>query len=92
MIRSECGDGREAVALYPALRPDWVLMDIEMAHLNGILATRSIRADFPTARIVIVTNYNDATMREAAARAGASGYVLKENLLELRQYLQRVGH
>jgi DNA-binding NarL/FixJ family response regulator len=89
---SECGDGEQAVALYPTLRPDWVLMDIEMAHVNGIVATRSIKADFPMARIVIVTNYNDATMREAATQAGASGYVLKENLLELRHYLQQTGH
>jgi CheY-like chemotaxis protein len=85
---SECGDGEEAVALYPALRPDWVLMDIEMARLNGIVATRSIKSDFPMARIVIVTNYNDAIMREAAEQAGASGYVLKENLPEVRQFLQ----
>lgn len=85
---SECGDGAEAVALYPALQPDWVLMDIEMQHLNGLAATRQIKADFPAARIVIVTNYNDATLREAAAQAGASGYVLKENLPEVRQLLQ----
>jgi len=85
---SECGDGDEAVAMYTELQPDWVVMDIEMARMNGIAATRWIKADFPAARIVIVTNYNDATMRQAAAEAGASGYVLKENLLELRQLLQ----
>lgn len=85
---SECGDGQEAVALYPALRPDWVLMDIEMVGLNGIAATRQIRAAYPTARILIVTNYNDAMLREAAHQAGASGYVLKENLLAMRLLLQ----
>ena len=84
---SECGDGIEAVALYPALQPDWVLMDIEMARLNGIAATRQIRADYPTARVLIVTNYSDASFREAAEQAGASGYVLKENLFELRRFL-----
>lgn len=85
---SECSDGAEAVALYAQFLPDWVLMDIEMAQLNGLEATCQIRADFPTARIVMVTNYNDATLRQAAAQAGACGYVLKENLLELPRLLQ----
>lgn len=86
----ECGDGAEAEARYAELQPDWVLMDIEMPHVNGIAATRRIKAAFPAARIVIVTNYDDAALRRAAAQAGACGYVLKENLLELRQLLQPV--
>jgi DNA-binding NarL/FixJ family response regulator len=69
----ECGDGAEALAMYSELRPDWVLMDIEMKQTNGIVATRQIKADFPTARIVMVTNYDDATLREAARAAGACG-------------------
>ncbi|MGH9845623.1 MAG: response regulator transcription factor [Blastocatellia bacterium] len=84
----ECGDGVEAEALYAELLPDWVLMDIEMPRVNGIAATRRIKAAFPEARIVIVTNYDDAALRAAALAAGACGYVLKENLLELRQLLR----
>lgn len=85
----ECSDGVEAVALYAELQPDWVLMDIEMPRLNGLAATRRIKADFPEARIVIVTNYDDATLRRAAEQAGACGYALKENLIDLRRLLQR---
>ncbi|MBA2736533.1 MAG: response regulator transcription factor [Pyrinomonadaceae bacterium] len=81
----ECGDGAEAVALYAEQLPDWVLMDIELGAVNGIAATRQIKNNFPEARVVMVTNYNDHEMREAATRAGACGYVLKENLLELRR-------
>lgn len=84
----ECADDIEALALYAELQPDWVLMDIELAQGNGITATRGIKANFPTARILIVTNYNDAMLRAAAVQAGACGYVLKENLLEVRRLLQ----
>ena len=83
----ECGDGVEAEARYAELQPDWVLMDIEMPHLDGITATRRIKAAFPAARILIVTNYNDAALRATALAAGACGYVLKENLLTLKDIL-----
>jgi len=88
----ECADATEALALYAQLQPDWVLMDIELAEGNGITATRWIKADFPAARILIVTNYNDAMLRTVAAQAGACGYVLKENLLEVRRLMQSSLH
>lgn len=87
---SECGDGAQAVAAYAALLPDWVLMDIELGAVNGIAATREIKNKYPAAKVVMVTNYNDREMREAAAAAGACGYVLKENLLELRGRLEAI--
>jgi len=83
----ECNDGAQAVEMYGRHRPDWVLMDIEMKGLDGLEATSQIRAADPDARIVIVTNYDDIALREAAAKAGACGYVLKDNLLELRALL-----
>jgi CheY-like chemotaxis protein len=84
----ECSDGPEAVAIYEARRPDWVLMDVEMKGMDGITATRQIRQRFPDARIIMVTQYDDATTYAAARQSGAYGYVLKENLFELRQLLQ----
>ena len=86
---SECSDGAEAVAAYPTEQPDWVLMDVRMPRLNGIQATCQIRAAFPTARIIIVTSFDEPGLRETAQQAGACGYVLKENLLELRAWFQR---
>ena len=83
----ECADGGEALALYAAKRPDWVLMDIEMKRVDGISATRLIVGQFPEARILVVTNYDDAELREAAHLAGARAYVVKENLLDLRRIL-----
>jgi CheY-like chemotaxis protein len=85
----ECGDGSEALEAYRAYQPDWVLMDIEMKKLDGISATRQIKADFPDARIIIVTEYDQPDWRDEAKRAGACDYVLKESLVQLRGILQR---
>ncbi|MGH9838430.1 MAG: response regulator [Blastocatellia bacterium] len=84
---TECSDGVQALDAYRQHHPDWVLMDIKMKEMDGLAATRQIKAAFPQARIVIVTGYDDARLREAARSAGACAYVHKENLLELRQIL-----
>lgn len=88
---TECDNGAEVCACYAAHRPDWVLMDIELPGQDGITATRQLLAAQPMARIVIVTTYDDADLRQAAAAAGACGYVLKNNLLDLRQLLKTRG-
>jgi CheY-like chemotaxis protein len=88
---TECADGEEAVAAYAARqfnRDDRVLMDLQMPGIGGLEATRRIRAAFPDANVIIVTQYNDPHWRSAATQAGACGYVLKENLLELRWTLE----
>ena len=79
----ECADGETAVELYGRLHPDWVLMDVKMGGMDGIAATQAIRKSDPAARIIIVTEHRDEHYRSAATAAGASGFVLKENLLEL---------
>lgn len=86
----ECEDGACAVAAYRAQRPDVVLMDIRMPDLDGIAATRQIRIFDPTAKIVIVTDYDDGQLREASAAAGASDYTLKDNLPDLVALLERL--
>ena len=88
----ECTDGDEVVAAYTAQQfggGDWVLMDMEMPRVGGLEATRRLRAAFPDARIMFVTQHDDPHWRNAALQAGACGYVLKTNLLELRQRLQQ---
>ena len=79
----ECQDGETAIGLYDELHPDWVLMDIRMGGMDGIAATRAIRQTNPDARVIIVTDHGDPQSPPAAMAAGASGFVLKENLLEL---------
>lgn len=84
----ECADGLEAVAVYPSVSPDVVLMDIAMPRLDGIGALARIRADDPTARIVIVSEYDDAELHQVAAAAGAAGYVTKDDLARVLDVLE----
>jgi len=79
----ECSDGSDALAAFGRYRPDWVLMDIKMRDVDGFAATRRIKAAFPAARIVMVTSYDEQSLRDEARRVGAYGYVLKENLQDL---------
>lgn len=79
----ECQDGQEAVDQYPQARPDLVLMDLAMARLDGLRATARIKARFPGARIVILTEHDDPSFRIAAQQAGAFGFIPKGNLLDL---------
>ncbi len=83
----ECEDGIDALACYEQFLPDWVLMDWEMKQMNGLNATKQIISKFPEAKIVFVTQHDDRDLREAAAEAGVCGFVLKENLAELRRLL-----
>lgn len=84
----ECADGNEATAAYAQYQPDFVLMDISMPRVDGITATRQILQASPSARILIITNFDHAEFRQAAQAAGASGYVLKDDLWHLRQWLE----
>ena len=71
------GDGLEAVAKVEMLRPDMIVMDVQMAGCDGIEATRLIKRDFPEIEIVMLSVSEDDEHLFAAIRAGASGYLLK---------------
>lgn len=86
----ECSDGADVQCAYAEHKPDIVLMDVRMQRMDGLAATRALRRSDPDAKIVIVTDYDDDDVRRAASEAGASGYVLKQNLTELAQLVRSV--
>jgi CheY-like chemotaxis protein len=85
----EAADGGEAITVFAAERPEWVLMDLRMRPVDGLHATAEIKARFPETRVIIVSEFDDTQLRAKALRAGACAYVLKENLHELTGILRR---
>ena len=76
-VVGEAGDGEEAVKLTSQLKPDVVVMDIRMPKLNGIEATKQIKAKLPNTAILILTAYDSDQYIFALLEAGAAGYLLK---------------
>jgi two-component system NarL family response regulator len=75
---AETGDGREAVALYAQVKPDIVLMDLRLPGFSGVEAIMAIRRDFPEARIIVVTTYDEDEDVYRAMQSGAQSYLLKD--------------
>ena len=77
-VVGEASDGAEAVALAERLLPDVVLMDLVMPELDGIEATRQIRAASPATKVIVLTSFDDDEKVFPAIKAGAAGYLLKD--------------
>lgn len=90
-VVGEAGSGEEAVEQAGRLQPDLVLMDIGLPGMNGLEATRRLRAEWPAMKVVILTIYADPEYAQQARRWGACGYLLKTAAnLELASVLQAV--
>lgn len=76
-VVAEAGDGQEAVRLAASQRPDVAIMDIAMPKLNGIEATKQIKANDPSTAVLVLTAYDDDQYVFALLEAGAAGYLLK---------------
>lgn len=77
-VAGEAGDGAAALEAYEASTPDIVLMDIRMPGMDGVEATRRLRARHPGARVIILTTFDDEAYVFDGLRAGAQGYLLKD--------------
>jgi DNA-binding NarL/FixJ family response regulator len=78
-VVGEAGDGAEAVEKATKLKPDVVVLDVSMPHLNGIEAARRIREALPGTRVLVLTMHDDEEYVLKMVRAGASGYLLKDS-------------
>lgn len=77
VVVGQAGSGRDAVALVRRHRPDVVVMDLRMPGLDGVAATRLIRAELPATAVLVLTMFDEDTLVTAALAAGARGYLLK---------------
>lgn len=77
-VVGEAANGFEALERVNELHPQVVLMDIRMPLLDGLEATRRIKAEFPTTAVIMMTSYDDDALVLDAVRAGAAGYLLKD--------------
>jgi len=76
-VVAEAADGRQAIDVAEQLKPDLVLMDVRMPVLDGIEATRQLKAVRPKTRVVLISAYEEDELREAGLQAGAEAFLLK---------------
>jgi len=88
VVVGEAADGAQAVRLAEQLKPDLVLLDIQMPGMNGIDATHQIKARLPEVRVLILTAYDEDPYVFALLQAGANGYLLKT--IEVEELLRAV--
>src|SRR5882757_311922 len=77
ILVGEAMNGREAIESFRATRPDVTLMDLQMPDVDGVEAITAIRAEYPAARIIVLTTYKGDVQALRALKAGARGFLLK---------------
>lgn len=80
VLVGEASNGREAIEGFRRWRPDVTLMDLQMPDMGGLEAIAAIMAEYPQARIIILTTYSGDVQAMRALKAGALGYLLKSSL------------
>ena len=82
-VVGEAKNGREAVELGKRLRPEVILMDLAMPELDGIAATRLLKAEAPEVKVVVLTASEDDAPLFEAIKSGAQGYMQKLSLIHI---------
>jgi DNA-binding NarL/FixJ family response regulator len=80
-VVGEADDGAEAIRLTHLLRPDIILMDLGMPRVNGLEATRRIKAERPETKIIILTVHTEDAYRRAAEATGSDAFLLKRTIM-----------
>jgi DNA-binding NarL/FixJ family response regulator len=90
-VVGQAANGREALQLVEALRPDVVLMDVRMPEMDGVAATQAISPRFPDTGVIILTTFEDDEFVFGGLEAGARGYLLKDiSSEEMAQAIRKV--
>lgn len=90
-LESEILEARGSEATLRAVRehqPDWVLLEVNLRPAGGLPVAGQIRKEYPAAKVVMVTNCDEPEVRAKARQIGVFGYVLKDDLLEVRKLIQ----
>lgn len=82
-----CDEGEDAISQYILNKPDWVLIDLEMKKISGLIIACQIRHTDPTAKIILLSGYDEYEFRKTAEKNGVRHYLLKENLLSLQELI-----
>jgi len=91
LVVGEAASGEEAIRMTEALRPDLILMDINMPGMGGLAAVKAIKSSYPAVKIIMVTVSDDVAHLFEALKKGAQGYLLKNlNPSAWRDYLRAV--
>ena len=90
ILVAEASNGRDAIQQFRAHRPDITLMDLQMPEMNGLDALVAIRAEFPNARIIVLTTYSGDAQILRALKSGAQGYLLKNTFDKLVDTIRAV--
>src|SRR3712207_6383996 len=81
-VVGEASTGSEALQKSRSLRPDLVLMDVEMPEMDGLSATRQLKEELPTISVLVLTSHDNPDYLLEAVQAGAAGFLLKESALQ----------
>jgi CheY-like chemotaxis protein len=68
--------------------PDWVLLEVNLVPMGGVQVAGIIRQEWPAIKVIMVTNCDELAARAGAQEAGVFGYILKDDLLEVRKMIQ----
>ena len=88
----EAADRLEAFRMYEEKHPEWVTMDLEMPLVDGLTSIRLIKNKYPDAKIIMVSKFSDDEIMKLSKYVGADAFFMKEDLLEIGDYIETHSH